>query len=125
MNQHEGLDAKFEEELTQAMRAVDAPEGFADRVMTRAAAGDVPRARVIAMPRRVPVWASSAIAAALLVGVFAGEHTHARHEREQAELTQQRAVQAQQQFEAGIRITDETLDHARAQLARAGIQLRD
>ncbi|MGA1981624.1 MAG: hypothetical protein ABSG84_04050 [Acidobacteriaceae bacterium] len=126
MNQPEGSLTKFEQELTQAMRAVDPPEGFAERVLTRAEAREAPRARVLAMPRRRPLWTSGAVAAALLVGVFVGEQTHMRHQREQAEATQQqRAEAAQRQFEAGIRITDETLDHARAQLARAGIELRD
>jgi type VI protein secretion system component VasF len=126
VNQPEESLTKFEQELTQAMRAVDPPEGFADRTIARAQASMQPRARVLAMPSRRPLWTSGAVAAALLVGVFVGEQAHMRHQREQAEAAQQqRAEAAQRQFEAGIRITDETLDHARAQLARAGIELRD
>jgi hypothetical protein len=77
------------------------------------------------MPSRLRGWAGGTIAAAVLAGVFVGQDIHARHQREQAELAQRHAEAARQQFEAGIRITDETLDHARAELARAGIQLRD
>jgi hypothetical protein len=104
---------RFEEELTQAMRTVDPPEGFAERVMARAKADAKPRARVLGMPLRARVWASGAIAAALLVGVFIGDEIHVRRQREQAE----------QQFEAGIRITDRAIEHTREQLQRAGIQL--
>jgi hypothetical protein len=67
------------------------------------------------MPARLRLWASGAIAAALLVGVFAGDQLHARHQRERAQL-------AQQQFEAGVRITDDALEHTREQLAQAGIR---
>jgi hypothetical protein len=122
VNRPEETLTPFEEELTQAMRAVDPPEGFAERILACARAGESPRARVLAMPRHWPTWASGAIAAAVLAGAFFGEQTHLRHEREKAELAQRQAEAAQQQFEAGIRITDETLDHARVQLARAGIR---
>jgi hypothetical protein len=115
VDQHEKTLTKFEQELTQAMRGVDPPEGFAERVLARAEACEAPRARVLAMPRHLRLWASGAIAAALVVGVVAGEQTHLRHERERAEL-------AQQQFEAGIRITDATLEHVRLQLAQAGVR---
>ena len=115
MNQPEESFTKFEQELAQAMRGVDPPEGFAERVLARAQASERPRARVLAMPARLRLWASGAIAAALLVGVFAGDQLHARHQREQAQL-------AQQQFEAGVRITDEALEHTREQLAQAGVR---
>ncbi len=125
LNQPDEAFAELEERLTQALCRVDPPEGFADRLMARAEPSKPVPAKVIRMtPRRA--WASGAIAALVLVGAFAGEQTHLRHQRERAELAQQqRAEAAQRQFEAGIRITDETLDHARAQLARAGIELRD
>jgi type VI protein secretion system component VasF len=115
VNQPEESFTKFEQELAQAMRGVDPPEGFAERVLARAQASEQPRARVLAMPRRLPLWTSGAIAAALLVGVFAGDQLHARHQREQAQL-------AQQQFEAGVRITDDALEHTREQLAQAGVR---
>ena len=110
----------FEQELMLAMRGVDPPAGFTDRVMSRAKAPSVPvRGKVISMPSRpLRLWVSGAIAAALLTGVFFAEDAHRRHQREQAEL-------AQQQFEAGIRITDRALEHTREQLQRAGIQIGD
>jgi type VI protein secretion system component VasF len=115
VNQPEESFTKFEQDLAQAMRGIDPPEGFAERVLARAQASEQPRARVLAMPRRLPLWTSGAIAAALLVGVFAGDQLRARHQRERAQL-------AQQQFEAGVRITDETLEHTREQLAQAGVR---
>jgi hypothetical protein len=115
VNQPEESLTKFEQELTQAMRAVDAPEGFAERVMARAQAKERLPARVYALRPAARVWMSGAIAAALLAGVFVADEVRVRHQRERAEL-------AQRQFEAGIRITDETLEHTREQLAQAGVR---
>ena len=118
MNQPEDPLTQFEQELTLAMRGVDPPEGFAERVMARAQTSEQPRAKVIAMPRRLPSWTSGAIAAALLLGVFFGVQIHLRHQREQAQI-------AQQQFEDGIRITDQALERTRQQLQRAGVLVGD
>jgi hypothetical protein len=114
----EVLDAQpdaFEVQLTQALRRVDAPEGFAARVMGRTSSP----AKVVTMRSRfatlrIRTWVGGAIAAMLALGVFGVEQAHVRHEREQAAL-------AQQQFETATRITDQALEHAREQLARAGI----
>lgn len=117
MNQSEESANKFEEELAHALRRVDAPEGFAGRVL--AAAETTPRrAKVLAMPRPVRAWAGGAVAAALLAGVLVQREVRAHERREQAAL-------AQQQFEAGLRITDLALDHTRQQLQRAGVELGD
>jgi hypothetical protein len=62
--------------LYQAMRRVDAPEGFADRVMERAKAAAPAKAKVLVMPLRPRLWVGSAIAAALLMGVFAGDQQY-------------------------------------------------
>lgn len=109
--------AELEEYLTQALRRVDAPKGFADRVMarTRPAPG---RAKILMMPSRTRAWVSGVVAATLLAGVFAGDRVHARRER-------QRAEEAQRQFEAGMRITDAALEHTREQLHRAGVLVGD
>jgi type VI protein secretion system component VasF len=118
VNQPEDPLTQFEQELTLAMRGVDPPEGFAERVMARAQASEQPRAKIFAMPRRLPLWTSGAIAAAVLLGVFFGVQTHLRHQREQVEV-------AQQQFELAMRITDRTLEHTRQQLQRAGVCVGD
>ena len=115
MKQPEELNAEFERNLTEALRLVDPPEGFAERIMARALASEQPRARILAMRPSVCAWMSGAIAAALLAGVFVADEVHVRRQRERGEL-------AQQQFEAGLRITDEALQHTREQLARAGVR---
>jgi hypothetical protein len=114
----------FEMELKQALRHVDAPHGFAQRIIERAqlaepAPATLARAKVVAMPRpRVwtNLWAGGAIAASLLAGALVTDQVHVRHQRQQEEL-------AQRQFEAAIRITDETLEQTRQQLQQAGVQL--
>ena len=118
MNQSEEKWDKFEEQLAQAMRRVDAPEGFAERVLERAAQPEARRAKVLAMPRRVRAWAGGAIAAAVLAGVFVTHEVRLRDQRLEAE-------RAQQQFETAMQITDLALDHTRRQLQRAGVELGD
>ena len=108
--------AELEEYLTQALRHVDAPKGFAERTMARAQAGSAPRGKLLVMPTRLRAWTSGAIAAALFAGVFVGEQIHVRHQRARAEF-------AQQQFEAAMRITGETLEQTRLQLQRAGVPM--
>jgi hypothetical protein len=73
------------------------------------------KAKVIQMPLRQRAWTSGAIAAALFAGVF-GYGVHVQHQRQQAEL-------AKQQFEAAMRITDQTMQHVRQQLEQAGISV--
>jgi hypothetical protein len=134
LNQNEELLPAFERdafatELTQALRHVDPPAGFAQRVMQQAAqecaqpaesARATPaRAKVFAMPRPrrwTSLWAGGALAASLLAGVLAIDQVHVRRERRQEEL-------AQRQFEAAIRITGESLEQTRLQLQQAGVQL--
>lgn len=129
MNPHENQPepmtddfAALEHELRNALRPVDPPAGFADRVIARARAeapAQPPRARILTFPsigRRV--WVPSAVAAMLLVGV-AGEQAHQRLEQ------RRKAEEAQKQFETALRVTDHALEHAREQLQRAGIALGD
>jgi hypothetical protein len=114
VKQPEELNTEFEQNLTEALRPVAAPDGFADRVMARVQLPAPVRAKVVTMPLRARPWISGAIAAVLLVGVYSGEQAYQHHQRVRAE-------RAQQQFDAGMRITDETLEHVRMQLQQAGI----
>ena len=114
MKQPEESFTKFEQELAQALRAVDPPEGFAERVMARAQSPAPAQAKVVRMQSRARPWIGGAIAAALLVSVFTGEQAHQRRQRE-------KAIRAEQQFDEGMRITDATLEHVRLQLQQAGI----
>ncbi len=117
----------FETKLTQAMQRVDAPEGFATRIMDRvakpaeavlvaappAAVPERTTGKVIAFRARVQRYAALGLAAMLALGVFGLEQMHRRHER---------AV-ATQQFETASRITDQALARTRQQLAKAGVRL--
>ena len=112
--------AALEHELRNALRPVDPPLGFADRILarTRAEAPAQPqRARILMFPsisRRM--WIPSAIAAMLLIGV-AGQQAHEKMEQ------RRKAEEAQKQFETALQVTDRALEHARNQLQRAGILL--
>jgi hypothetical protein len=103
---------EFERELAKAFagQRVEAPMGFAERVMARA--GREPaRGRLLVMPvRQWRAWAAGAAAAVIVMGALQGERVHQQHE--------QRA-QAQRQFETAERITDQALSQARAQVQRA------
>ena len=106
---------EFDEVLAKAMRRVDAPEGFAAKVMELAVVPSKPKGRLLVMPR-VPAWMSGAIAAALVMGALITARVHVVHQQEQAALTER-------QFEAAIRVTNRALDQTQVQLARAGLKL--
>jgi len=116
---------EFEEQLVRQLRRVDAPEGFALRVLERVSADAVRktplRARVLTMPAwsfKPRVWVGGAIAATLVLGCFAAKQVRVRQQQEKAEL-------AQQQFDTAMRVTDHALDQTRAHLERAGFKLGD
>jgi hypothetical protein len=114
LNQPDESFAELEQELTQALRRVDAPADFAERTMARVQPAGTPRGKLLTMPARLRVWGGGAIAAALVAGAFAGQQVHERRERQKAQL-------AEQQFETAMRITDQTLDQVRQQLQQAGV----
>jgi hypothetical protein len=116
--------ARFEAELTLAMQRVDAPAGFADRVLAKAAGPESQKAealkgKVLMMPRRVRAWVGGAVAAVLMAGAFGIQQQHERRERAEE------AARAQQQYEQALQITGEALDHVRAQLQQAGVPVGD
>jgi hypothetical protein len=110
--------AEFELQLARAMRRVDAPEGFAARVMERAASPvDVEQKVLVMRPRsglwRMQAWMGGAIAAVLAIGMYGAEVLHQR--REQAK--------ADEQFAVAVQATDHALAQTREQLQRAGLKL--
>jgi hypothetical protein len=117
---------EFDGQLTQALRPVDPPPGFAAKIMELAAspaASQAPRKPklLVLRPRwqtpALRLWATGALAAALVACFFTGEQLHRRHQQELAD----------QQFLTAVRITDHALAvstaQTRAQLLRAGINL--
>ena len=106
--------AEFELQLARARRRVDAPDGFAARVMDKAEQAQ----RVVVMrPRsglfRMQAWMGGAAAAVLALGMYGAEVLHQR--REQAK--------ADQQFAVAMQVTDHALAQTREQLQRAGLKL--
>ena len=111
--------AEFELQLARAMARVAVPEGFAARVLDRAAS---PAAQTVVEMRprsglwRMQAWAGGAIAAVLVLGMVAAEQLHLRRQRaEQAK--------ADQQFAVAMQVTDHALAQTREQLQRAGLKL--
>ena len=106
--------AEFELQLARAMRRVDAPEGFAARVMEKA---EQQPAVVVMRPRnglwRMQAWMGGAIAAVLAIGMYGAEVLHQR--REQAK--------ADQQFAVAMQATNHAIAQTREQLQRAGLKL--
>ena len=110
---------EFEQQVTRALRPVDAPEGFAARVMERVDATAVSSNVVVMRPRlRAQMWIGGAVAAMLAAGAFVGEAVHVRHQREQAAV-------ANQQFDAAVRVTDQAIEQTRMQLEKAGLKLSE
>ena len=105
---------EFEEELRRHLRPVDAPQGFADRVM-RALPVDAKPALVSPAPRRTTVpnrmrqfGMPAALAASLLIAVLLGQH--AAVERN---LRAERAGrEASAELMQALRLTSQKLDLA-------------
>jgi len=110
--------AEFELQLARAMRRVDAPEGFAVRVMDRAASPvEVEQKVLVIRPRsglwRLQAWMGGALAAVLALGMYGAEVLHQRSEQ----------AKADQQFAVAMQATDHALTQTREQLQRAGLKL--
>jgi hypothetical protein len=115
---------EFDGQLTQALRPVHPPPGFAAKIMELAAESTAKPAKIILLRPRwqtptLRLWATGALAATVFAGVFTAEHLHRRHQQQLAD----------QQFLTAVRITDHALAvstaQTRAQLLRAGIKLTD
>jgi hypothetical protein len=102
----------FENELRRQLRPVDAPEGFADRLMKALPVNVNP---VVATPLRKPgrSWMRqfgmpAALAASLLLAVMLG-----RYSAEQRELRAEReGLEASRELMQALRLTSDKLDLA-------------
>ena len=120
----------FEKQMAKTLRQVDAPEGFAERVMRRAEAENFATSTHVSEARHgapgwfeflrswhwmASPWAGGAVAALLVAGVFlTGTRVHEEHVKQ---------AQATQQFEQATQITDRALEHTREKLRKAGVNL--
>ncbi len=125
----ENMDA-FERSLKRALKRVDAGAEIRARFLAIAADaeqqhrqtgqrwmtpqnGGKSAGRLFFLPK-FPMWATGAIAAVLLVGVFSVEQVREKHER---------VMSADRNFAVSQEITEQALEHTRAQLQHAGVAL--
>ncbi|HKU91678.1 MAG TPA: hypothetical protein VJP84_17940 [Steroidobacteraceae bacterium] len=111
------MNEEFENRLRRALRPVDAPAGFAERVMhalpaQQAASNVVPLAIVRKPSAPMSAWrrfsTPAALAASLLVAVFTGQHVAAL----KAEREQQAGLAASRELMQALRLTSQKLDLA-------------
>ena len=110
------MSEDFENELRRALRRVDPPAGFAERVM-RALPDQRPTAAVtpidvVRTSPRASFWrrvsTPAALAASLLVAVLLGQHMANEH----AEQERRAGLAARQELMQALRLTSQKLDDA-------------
>lgn len=108
------MNESFENELRRALRPVDAPDGFTERLMA-ALPAHAASAPVLVPAPEVPVrtprrfWIPGALAASLLVAVLAGQQLAQVREERQA---QAEGLAASRELMQALRVTSEKLDLA-------------
>jgi hypothetical protein len=109
---NEDIDTNFERELRRRLRPVDAPEGFAERLMralpkekSPTVVAFTPRA---ARPSARQFGMPAALAASLLVAVFAGMYVA----NDRAYVEEQKGKAASMQLMQALRVTSQKLDLA-------------
>ncbi len=112
------MNENFENELRNALRPVDAPEGLADRIMRSLPPREVAAPTVVPVPARAPeapvraprrYWMPGALAASLLVAVLVGTHmAEVRDER----IAREEGLAARRELLQALRLTSEKLDLA-------------
>ncbi len=114
---------EFEARLKRDLRRIDAPEGFADRVMQRVPASR--QGRLLSFPivgTKTRHW--MAVAAVLLVAVVLGFGVHhveqVEHQRQLQEQEQAKARKAAEQFALAMQVTGRTLFVVQQRIDQAG-----
>jgi hypothetical protein len=102
-----------EDKLRRLLRPVDAPEGFAERVMRALPADMKPAAAVVALPvrrrsRMRQFGMPAALAASLLAAVLLGQQVALERER----LAEQKGLEASRELMQALRLTSDKLDIA-------------
>lgn len=109
---NENLPGNFEDELRQHLRPVDAPAGFAERLMAALPAQQKPTVVAIRPKAMRPSLRQfgipAALAASLLGAVFFGMHVA----NDRALREEQEGIAASQQLMQALRVTSQKLDLA-------------
>lgn len=121
------MNENFENELRRALRPVDAPDGFTERLMRALPAREasapvlVPAPEVtVRTPRRF--WIPGALAASLLVAVFAGQQVAQMREERQARAA---GLAASRELMQALRLTSDKLDIAYQAVKAAPERVKD
>ena len=99
---------QFEDDLKQALRRVDPPEGFERRLFARLSAA-VPPPPARPREHRVAAWA---VAAGLIFASFGGVTVYRQYQQ------QRRALDARDQLLLALRVTGQKLDNVRNHINR-------
>jgi hypothetical protein len=106
------MNDNFENDLRRLLRPVDAPTGFAERVMgalpERKTASVVTLVQPPAAPRQQNYWMPAALAASLLISVLLGQRVAVEH-NERAEAA---GLAASRELMQALRVTSQKLDIA-------------
>ncbi len=110
------MNEEFENRLRRAMRPVDPPQGFAERVLRalpeRAAPANVVPLNIVRNAAPVSAWrrfsVPAALAASLLIAVFTGQQVATLH----AEREEQAGLAASRELMQALRVTSQKLDLA-------------
>jgi len=111
----------FEARLKRNLQRVDAPEGFADRVMLRVS--QPKQGRLLPFPiavTRARHW--MAVAAVLLVAFVLGFGVHHVEQVEQQRAEQAKARAAAEQFALAMQVTGRTLFVVQQRIDQAGMK---
>lgn len=113
------MTEELENQLRRALRPVDAPEGFAERLMQRLPPSpeNAKEPVVVALPRRAPSPARrfglpAALAASLVAAVLLGQQLANHRMENQIAREQAEGLAAKQELLQALRVTSQKLDMA-------------
>ncbi len=119
------MNESFEDQLRRALRPVDAPQGFTDRVLAalperRASVTPLSITTRVVSPLSVPArrnfFMPAALAASLICAVLLGQRMAVHRDQDAqvraAQLTAQRGREASEQLMQALRVTSQKLDIA-------------
>ena len=109
------MNDDFENQLRRALRPVEAPEGFAERLMKRLPEGARPV--VVALPVRPKPeprrqWLPAALAASLMLAVVVGQQVGQQMDKKHEARELAEGMAAKRELMQALRVTSKKLDLA-------------